>query len=268
MMLAALLESGTVYALTGAFAGLAAGLLGIGGGMVVVPALAFIFTLNQTVPQEMIMHFAAGTSLMAMIITSQSAVRAHYRLGEILWPVFHRLWPGVVVGTVLGALIADQMPSHWLRIIFGLFLLFIAYKMFSARHKTYLHQYPKPWINNLVSGLIGLKSGLLGVGGGALLIPYLTYCGLDTRKITPLSGLCTLTVAIVGSLAFMITGSNEAGMPAYSTGYVYWPAAIWVAIPSAMFAPIGARLAYKLPIQQLKNAFIVFLLITALDMLI
>lgn len=267
-MMMELVQNGAVYALTGAFAGLMAGLLGIGGGMVVVPALAFIFQHHHLVPETMTMHFAAGTSLMVMVVTSQSAVRAHYRLGEILWPIFNRLWPGLVVGTILGALIADQIPSYGLRIIFGLFLLYVSYKMFMGRHRIHSRQFPKPWINNLVSCVIGFKSGLLGIGGGALTVPYLTYCGINIRKITPISSLCTMTVAIIGSFAFMITGSNEIGIPAYASGYVYWPAAIWVAIPSAMFAPIGARLTYSLPVNKLKNGFIVFLLLTAIDMLL
>ncbi|QBR83182.1 sulfite exporter TauE/SafE family protein [Legionella israelensis] len=268
MIITELLENGAVFALTGAFAGLMAGILGIGGGMVVVPALAFIFRHNQTVPPSLIMHVAAGTSLAVMIITSQASVRAHYRLGEILWPVYRRLWPGIVIGAVLGAILADLLPSHWLKIIFGVFLLIVAYKMFLDRHITRPHQYPRAWIHHFISGLIGVKSGLLGVGGGALIIPYLTYCGVDIRKIAAISSLCTMTVAVVGTLAFMVTGSNEPGLPAYSIGYVYWPAAFWVAIPSALFAPVGARLTYVLPVAQLKNGFIVFLLLASLDMLI
>ena len=268
MILTELFENGTLFALTGALAGLLSGLLGIGGGIVIVPALAFLFKHNANVPSTMIMHFAAGTSLLIMIITSQSAIRTHYRLGEILWPVFHKLWPGIVVGTLLGALVADLIPSQWLRVFFGLFLLFVAYRMFSSRHQMNTFHSPKPWINNVISLLIGFKSGMLGIGGGVLIIPYLTWCGVDVRKIAPVTGLCTLTIAVVGSMAFMITGYNDVGISAYSIGYVYWPAALWIAIPSAMFAQLGARLTYKVPVQQLKYGFIVFLLITAVDMLV
>lgn len=268
MIITEVLENGAVFAMTGAFAGLMAGILGIGGGMVVVPALAFIFHHHHLIPDHLIMHVAAGTSLAVMLITSQASVRAHYRLGEILWPIYQRLWPGIVIGAVLGAVFADLLPSHWLKVIFGVFLLVVAVKMFLDRHVTRPRQFPRPWVHHLISGLIGMKSGLLGVGGGALIIPYLTYCGVSLRKIAAISGLCTMTVAVVGSLAFMLTGRNEPGLPAYSIGYVYWPAAFWIAIPSALFAPIGARLTYVLPVQQLKNAFIVFLLLAALDMLV
>jgi len=267
MIIASIMEHGAMYAMTGAFAGFMAGVLGIGGGMVVVPALVYIFHHTQVIPDSLEMHVAAGTSLAIMIFTAQASVRAHNQQGEILWRIYQRLWSGLIIGTITGAIIADLLPTHWLKFLFGVFLLLIGLNMLTNVHVTYPHRFPSSRINRLISILIGLKSGLLGVGGGALIIPYLNYCGVDTRKIPAVSALCTLTVAMIGSIMFMITGSNEAGLPAYSTGYVYWPAVIWVAIPSLLFAPIGARMTYALPVQQLKYGFTAILLIAAIDLL-
>ncbi len=258
---------GFIYAVIGIFAGLMAGVLGIGGGIVVVPGLIFLFQLNHLIPENIIMNVAAGSSLAVMIFTSFASIRAHFKLGHILWPIFKKLWLGIVFGTMTGAAIAEFVPTYWLQILFALFLFYVAFKMMTDLQVTHSARFPGKWLNGLVSFLIGLKSGLLGVGGGILMVPYLTYCGVEIRKIAALSNLCTLTVGLVGTLAFIITGQNEmAGIP-YSTGFVYWPAVILIAIPSSLMAPLGAKLSYILPVKQLKYLFIVIVLITAIMML-
>ncbi|KTC64834.1 permease [Legionella adelaidensis] len=267
MIITNLLEHGSMYALTGAFAGFMAGILGIGGGMIVVPALVYIFHQTHVIPNFAEMHVAAGSSLAIMIFTAQASVRAHQRQGEVLWGIYHQVWPGIIVGTIAGAIVADLLPTHWLKILFGIFLLIIGFKMLVNIHVTHPQRFPGTWINRLISFLIGLKSGLLGIGGGALILPYLTYCGVDPKKIPAVSALCTLTVAMIGTITFAITGSDEMGLPAYCTGYIYWPAVIWVAIPSVLFAPIGAQLTYSLPVKQLKYGFTAILFIAGLDMM-
>ena len=268
MIITSVIESGTVYALTGAFTGFMSGVLGIGGGMIVVPALLFIFHHANEIPVAVEMHMAAGSSLAIMIFTALSSVRAHHREGEILWGLYHRLWPGLIVGTILGALLADQLSTYWLKIIFGLLLLTIALKMLWSVKTSRALKTPSKWLNGLVTVGIGTQSGLLGVGGGTFIIPYLTYCGVNAHKIPAVSALSTLAVGTIGTIAFMITGANEVGMPAFSTGYVFWPAVIWVAIPSILFAPVGARMTYTLPVQQLKYGLVAILLLAAVDMLI
>ena len=268
MIFLSAMEHGTLFALTGAFAGLIAGILGIGGGMIVVPCLLYIFHLIQAIPTPIEMHMAAGTSLAIMIFTSQASIRAHYRQGDILWSTFMPLWPGIVLGAISGAVLADFVSSTALKIIFGIVLLLIGLNMLVNVKITYAKRFPAPWINRLFSYFMGLKSGFLGIGGGAVIIPYLNYCGVDTHKIPAVSSLCTFTVAVVGTITCMITGSNEPGLPPFATGYVYWPAVIWVAIPSMLFAPVGAQVSYALPIQQLKYGFTAILLIAAIDLLI
>lgn len=266
-MSSVLLLHGLIYALIGVFAGLMAGILGIGGGLVVVPGLLFVFQQTQIIPLSIAMHVAAGTSLAVMIITSQASLRAHYKLGDILWSVYKRLWPGIIMGTTTGAIAAQWVPTYWLQLIFAIFLLGVALKMFRDAKLIHHEKSPKNWINHLVSFFIGLKSGLLGVGGGLLIIPYLTYCGVEVRKIAAVSNLCTLTVALIGSIVFMLTGYHETATIPYTTGYVYWPAMLLVATFSSISAPIGAKLNYLVPVQHLKYGFIIILVLTALKML-
>ena len=263
----AIISQVLVFGVTGALVGVIAGVLGIGGGMIIVPALLYIFQHSNDIPHGMEMHFAAGTSLAVMIFTAQSSVRAHMRNQGVLWSAYYQLQPGVIVGAILGALLANQLPTHLLRIILGLVLFFIAAEMMFNPNVPQRKGFPATWVNRIVSTIIGFKSGLLGIGGGALIIPYLSYCGVERRQTAGVSAMCTLTLGVIGTLSFILTGIFHSGMPAWTTGYVYWPAVLLIAIPSMLTAPIGARLTYKLPVNHLKHGFIVVLLFAAIDLL-
>ena len=259
--------SSILFVFAGALAGLMAGLLGIGGGLVLVPALIFIFSHTQVIPSGLVMHMAAGTTLASMMFSAFSSVKAHAKRGRVLWPVYRSLAPGIIVGIISGAVLADCLPTQILKTLFGSMLLLIVIKMLIPLGIRKA-RFPRRWIHRVVSFFIGLKSGLLGIGGGAVIIPYLTYCGVNMRKTAAISSVCSLTVAVVGCLVYCFTGFGEQGLPAYSVGYVYWPAALVIALFSSLFAPIGARLTYALPLRQLKRAFILFLLVTAIHLLI
>ncbi|MBA2710665.1 MAG: sulfite exporter TauE/SafE family protein [Tatlockia sp.] len=244
--------------------------MGIGGGIVVVPALIFLFQNNSTIPAELIMPMAIGTSLAVMVVTAQATIRFHYKKGNIAWPIYKLLAPGIALGTVCGALLTDKLPTDFLKILFAVFLVFIAFKMlFDMHQKAHpRHNFPSRYKNQLISFFIGCQSGLLGIGGGALVIPYLNYCGLDIKKITPIAALCTITVAVIGTFAFISIGAFKTNLPAFSSGFVYWPAVIGIAIPSSFLAPFGARLTYLLPVKHLKYFFILLLLATTIELLI
>lgn len=262
-----LITHGTIYAIAGAFAGLVSGLFGIGGGVVVVPALLYIFTHHRYVPVDMAMHMAAATSLTVMIFTSQSTVRAYMRRGSVLWSRFTNMIFGIVIGTILGVMLANYVPTHILKIIFGCFLLIVAGEMAINFKVKRQRKRPAWWFHSSVSSLIGFKSGLLGVGGGTVVIPYLNWCGVNARKIAAISALCTMTVSIVGVSAFIISSYRVPDLPAYATGYVYWPAVLLIAFPSMFFAPIGAKISHNLPLEKLKLAFTVILILTAIDLI-
>jgi uncharacterized protein len=134
-------------------------------------------------------------------------------------------------------------------------------------NKRHSEHFPKNWVHYLVNFLIGTNSGLLGVGGGVLIVPYLTYCGIDVRKITAISNLCALTIALVGTGAFMISGYRISALIPNTTGYIYWPAVALIGIPSSLMASIGARLNYKIPVRELKYGFVALLILTAVHML-
>lgn len=262
-----LLLHGTIYALIGVFAGLMAGLFGIGGGLVVVPGLLFVFEQTHLIADSIVMYAAIGTSLAAMVITTAAAVRAHAKIGPILWPIFYKLWPGLVLGTVFGSVVASWIPTEGLTVFFAVFLIFVTIKMLTDAKTSRTEHFPRPWIHHLLTFFIGTNSGLLGVGGGILVVPYLTHCGIKIRKIAGLSNLCALVIATVGASAFIITGYQATRLVPYMTGYIFWPAVLLIGIPSSLMAPIGARLSYKLPVQQLKYGFVALLILTAINML-
>ncbi len=257
----------SVYALIGIVAGLMAGLFGIGGGLVVVPGLFFVFEQLHLVPDSIVMYSAIGTSLAAMVITTAAAVRAHAKIGPILWPIFYKLWPGLVLGTVFGSVVATWIPTQELTIFFAVFLIFVAIKMLTDAKTSRKKHFPRPWIHHLLTFFIGTNSGLLGIGGGILIVPYLNYCGIKIRKIAGLSNLCALVIAVVGASAFIITGYQITRLIPYMTGYIYWPAILLIGISSSLTAPIGARLSYKLPVEQLKYGFVLLLILTAITMI-
>jgi len=256
-----------LYLLLGAFVGVLAGLFGVGGGLVIVPVLVFIFK-GQGVSAEVIMHLAIGTSLATIVITSISSVRAHHQHGAVLWAAFHRLTPGIVAGTLLGAYIVDHLPNDALRIIFGVFELLVAAQM-GLGLKTAPHRQLPGWPGMSLAGIIiGKVSAIIGIGGGTLTVPFLVWCNVGMRQAVATSAACGLPIAIAGTAGFMLTGWNEPQLPAWSSGYIYWPAFAGIALASVLFAPLGATLAHTLPADKLKRYFAIFLAFLGVRMLL
>ncbi len=255
-----------LYPAIGIIAGLASGLLGIGGGLVVVPGLAFVFVLNGF-PHAEIMHVAAGTSLAIMIVTSASGIFAYHRLKNVLWPIVLRFLPGVLIGVVVGALLASYLSTRWLQLLFGLFLLFVSIKMLFLSKPKPTRQVPGKLASSVISFLIGAKSGLLGLGGGSIIIPFLTYCNVPMRKASGTSITCTLPISIVGTISFIMLGWQMNQVP-HSFGYVYWPAFLSVAVMSVIFAQVGAKLNSKVRVDWLKRIFAIFLFFISINLLI
>jgi uncharacterized membrane protein YfcA len=265
----ALIMNGALYSLAGFIAGLMSGMVGIGGGVIIVPILLIIFQHFVDLPANLAIHLASGTSLAIIMLTSQAAVRAHYRRSSILWLVYRRLVFGLCLGTLIGVLLASYLPAIWLKKILAIFLLFVAIRMtFNSKLVQSAPHNPSTFLTTVVSFLIGLLSGLLGIGGGVLIVPYLSHCGLEMKKIMPISALCIMTVAMIGTCLFIITGFHQPRLPAYATGYVYWPAVLAIAIPSILAVSWGAKLTYILSQKQLNYIFIIILLITSIHLLL
>ncbi len=255
-----------IYLMTGAIAGVLAGLLGVGGGIIIVPALLWSFN-HLNIATDHTMQIAVGTSLATIVITSLSSIVAHQKHGAILWKVVRYLTPGILVGAVIGAMIADYLPTHALQIVFAVFVLLVALQMILGGTTSPQRKLPGRLGIKATGGIIGSLSAIVGIGGGSLTVPFLVHCNIKMHHAVATSSACGFPIAIAGSIGFAIAGLNESGLPAWSSGYIYWPAFFGIAIASALFAPLGARLAHSLPVTILKHLFGVLLLLMGIKIL-
>jgi uncharacterized protein len=255
------------YLLLGIIAGITGGLLGLGGGIVIVPALLFLF-IHKGLPGDVLMQMAVATSLATIVFTSISATLAHHRHGAVSWPVVRLLGPGIIVGAILGAIIANLLHSNSLRMAFGIFEILVAIQI-GFGLKPPAHR-SLPGISGMAAsgGVIGTVSSLLGIGGGTLTVPFLLWCNVNIRNAVATSSACGLPIAISGAATMIITGWNYPGLPQGSTGYVYWPAVILISIASVFAAPVGAKLTHTLPIHILRRVFAVVLLMIGIRMVL
>ncbi|MFT5880000.1 MAG: putative membrane protein YfcA [Moritella sp.] len=252
-----------LYLVLGAAAGLIAGLFGVGGGLIIVPALIFSFSL-QGLSADVLTQVAIGTSLATIVFTSLSAIKTHHSKGAIDWPLVKRLTLGIVAGVVLGSLLADYLPGELLQTIIGIYALIVAVQMgFDLKPKAD-HVLPKGAGLSVAGGIIGFISALFGIGGGSLTVPYLSWCRVEMRNAVATSSACGLPIAVVGLFSYMMTGWGKAGLPEYSLGYIYLPAFFGIIITSTLFAKQGAKLAHLLPSHVLKRYFAILLLCVAI----
>lgn len=256
-----------LFPLIGLFAGLGAGLFGIGGGFLIV-ALLSVVLVREGVATERVMHLAIGSSLASIIFTSVSSMLAHHRRGAVLWPVFYRLLPGIIAGTLAGAWLAGLANTSVLQVFFGLFALVAALQIGLELRPAPHRNLPGPAGMALAGTGIGLVSALAGIGGGAASNPFLLWCNVRIHNSVATAAACGLPIAIAGAIGFMLTGWRDPGLPAYTTGYIYWPAVLGIAVTSVLAAPLGARLAHALPVATLKRAFSVVLGFIGLRMMI
>ena len=252
--------------LLGMFSGVLAGLFGIGGGIVIVPVLVFLFTAHN-LPADLIMVMAIATSLASIILTATSSVLAHHRLGSVLWEKVFALAPGIILGAMLGAVVADSINAGLLRFIFIAFLLYVGTQMaLGSKPKAGTANYSKS-VDFLVAGIIGILSALVGIGGGTLTVPYLAHCRFPMRNAVAIASACGLPIAVASTISYMVLGMKAGNLPAWSLGYVYLPAFFGVGLGSVFTAPIGAKLANKLPAHHLKRYFSVLIFIMAIKLM-
>jgi uncharacterized membrane protein YfcA len=229
---------------------------------VVVPALILLFT-HVGLGGDWIPHLAVGTSLATIIGTGAASAAAHHRRGSVRWDLFARLAPGIVIGAWAGAWLAGVLPELWLKRIFALFLAFVGLRMLIPSHRHGTRALPGAAGIWAAGGGIGALSALVGIGGGTLTVPFLNGRGIDMRKAVGTSAACGLPIAIAGAIGFVVVGWGRDGLPALSTGFVYWPAVAAILLASMPSAPLGARLAHALPVDLLKRIFGVLLLLVA-----
>jgi uncharacterized protein len=246
------------YLALGALAGTLSGLFGIGGGLVIVPALIFGFGL-QGVSPDIAVHLAVGTSLATIIFTSISSVRAHHARGAVRVEVLKPMAIGIVIGTAIGVNVAVALSGQTLQTIIGLFALAVAVQLGFGLKPKAARAVPGPASLTLVGGGIGWASALFGIGGGTLTVPFLTWCNVRMQQAVGTSAACGLPIAVAGAATNVWAGWGHSDLPAWSAGFVYGPALLGIALTSIFFAKLGVRLAHYLQPDVLRRTFALML---------
>ena len=250
------LEVFTLYLALGVLAGVVAGLFGIGGGAVVVPVLIVAYTISGYDP-VWLTHLAMGTSLATISVTSFSAIVAHQQKRAVLWPLVFSMVPGIILGAMLGGLLAGQLDGRLLQICFGIFLVSIAVQMNRRNVGSGKKQLPSVATRLSVAGLIGGLSGIFGIGGGSLTVPFFSWCGIPMARAVACSAALGFPISVSAALTYIATGWAQQGLPAGAYGYVHVPAFFGIILTSTVFARVGAKWAHLLPEIGLQRAFAV-----------
>ena len=263
-----MLTAWLLYAFTGAIAGVLAGLLGVGGGLVIVPMLNIAFGI-VALPQEYIQHLALGTSLASIMFTSVSSLRAHHQRGAVVWPIVKALTPGILIGTFLGSKVAALLSTRFLSGFFVCFLYYVAAQMLLNIKPKASRQVPGGVGMFGAGGVIGGVSALVGIGGGTLSVPFMTWCNVPLHTCIGTSAAIGFPIAVAGAAGYYVNGLS-ASLPGLAEGYagfIYLPALVGVAAVSILTAPLGAKLAHSLPVGKLKKIFAALLIAMATRML-
>lgn len=251
------------YAGIGVLSGILAGLLGLGGGIIIVPAL---IGLGYSV------HIATGTSLAIVVLTSISAAWSHHKHHSVNWHYWLILTPGMIMGVMGGTLLSARLSSAVIRDIFAVFCIILASKIFfidGKIKKNILLNFSNV-LNRIILFLIGLfagvLAGLLGIGGGVIIIPILMGLGLSMPMVSGTSVACAFPTAVIGAVSSVIAGLHTANLPPYSTGYIYSPAALIIGGISAFMAPVGVALSHRFSEKRVRKIFGVILILIAWQM--
>ncbi len=254
------------YPLLGVMVGFFAGLLGVGGGGIMVPILTTFF-LAQGFSHEQVVHMALGTSMAAIVITSVSSLRAHHRHGAVRWDVVRAITPAILLGTFGGTFLASRIDTVPLAIFFAAYMAYVSLQML-------LNIKPKPSrglpgaVGMGMAGLgIGGVSALVAIGGGSMSVPFMTWCNVKVQHAIGTSAAIGLPIAVAGTVGYLVNGWAATGAPPYSLGYIHVPALVLVSLPSIVTAPLGARMAHRLPVATLKKIFAGVLMLLCAKML-
>jgi uncharacterized protein len=242
----------------GAATGFAAGLLGIGGGMLLVPFLTLYFTMRGYADEHLV-HMAIATSLATILFTSLSSVRAHHARGAVLWKVAQLMTPGILLGSLVGAQIAGRLPTLWIALIFALFVGFSALQMLLDRKPKPTRELPKPAGMFVVGTSIGLISSLVGAGGGFLSVPFMVWSNIRIHSAVATSAALGFPIAAAGTVGYILAGRGVTTLPSGTVGFVYLPALLAIGLASMATAPLGARVAHALDTKPLKRIFALLL---------
>lgn len=254
-------------AVLGLGTGFLAGLLGIGGGMLMVPFITFILSA-QGVESDLAVKMAIATSMATIIFTSVSSVRAHHKHGAVRWDIVKGLAPGIVLGSMIASLgVFALLKGSWLALFFAGFVSFSATQMLMDKKPKATRTIPgTPGLLG-AGGVIGFLSGLVGAGGGFVSVPFMTWCNVAIHSAVATSAALGFPIALANAVGYVIAGQNVQDLPAGSVGYIYLPALIVIACVSVLMAPLGVKAAHALPVKSLKRVFAGLLYMLAAYML-
>lgn len=255
------------YLVIGVISGVLAGLLGIGGGLIIVPLLVFLFDL-QGMPEATVMHHAVATSLATIVFTSLSSVYAHQKHGAIIWSVVFRFTPGISIGTLFGVLIVAHVGKSMLMVCFGVYAVVMGLQLGLQTQPKARRKLPNRLGSSLAGFVVGAVSSVVGIGGGSLMVPFLLWCNVSIRQAIAISAACGFPIAVIGATGLAVAGHLVGENNSQGIGFVVLPALVLIAIASSMFAPIGARLTHSLPTGKLRFIFSMLLLFIGFKMLL
>ncbi|NVK55202.1 MAG: sulfite exporter TauE/SafE family protein [Alteromonadaceae bacterium] len=251
----------------GMLTGTLAGMLGIGGGLIIVPVLTMLLSSVGGISAELAMPMAIATSLFTIIVTGFFSAKAHYSLGNIVPELIIRCCVGIAVGAVAGAQLASIMPAQTLARVFAALVIVIALQMVFGRKTASKHRYT-PTILMVVGVIVGTISALMGIGGGALLVPALVWFQVPVRQAIGGAAASGLVIAMFGTGSFIYAGWGLPALPSWSLGYVFLPAGVGIMATSVFTAGFGARLGQNMPTGLLKKILAGLLIVVSIRMII
>lgn len=255
-----------IYILLGIFAGTLSGIFGIGGGLVIVPTLLFCFKLLDF-PSAYIMHMTIGTSLGIILVTVSNSMYGHHLNKNIDWAIIKKIVLFLLIGAFTGSFVSKDLATDTLELIFAAYVVIVSIKMFlEVKIERELRE-TSSVLYSIVGFIIGFKSTILGIGGGTISIPFLTWRGQPMKVAVGVSATLGIPIALAGATSYMYNGYGISELPKYSLGYVYLPAVVGVTLTSSFFARIGAKLSHRLPQDKMKKGFAIFLMIVAVKMI-
>ncbi len=259
-----------MFPLLGAVAGVLAGLLGVGGGLVLVGALAWLLPMYG-IPKEAAMHAALASSLASIVLTAASSAYAHHGRGSVLWPTVKWMVPGLLLGGWLGSGIAVKLDDQVLRWVVAGYCLLAAAQLLFGKTRVGAEGVMTPPPTGLpmtaAGAGIGAVSAVVGIGGGSMTVPLLVWRGIAPVRAVGTSSACGVAIGLASAVGYALHAPTGV-LPEYSVGYVYLPAAIGVAVASVLSAPYGMRLAHRISVLSLKRVFALFLIAVALTLLV
>jgi uncharacterized membrane protein YfcA len=255
------------YLLLGAVAGLLAGLLGIGGGLIQVPLLVFLFGHQQFAPEN-VLHLALGTAMASILFTSVSSVRAHHGHNAVNWKIVQRMAPGIVFGVAIAAVIAGRLETRYLAMFFTGFVYFAATQLILNLRPQPTRTLPGAGGMFFVGAVIGGISSLVAAGGALLSVPYMSWCNVRLHEAIGTAAAIGFPIAIAGTIGYVANGWGTAHLPEWSLGYVYLPALVLLVVASMATAPLGAKLAHRTSTRKLRTLFAILLYVLATRMLV